>query len=402
MTPHCVALSVSLAAALALSQPGLAEDAAEAPLDSLANATPQAEAAAQPTEPSAEAAVVAAAEAAPPEPARRAADYVLAERPEALRGIRRVAITTFSVEYMTFLEAKTEGDWGNLIANKPNNVSVKMTGHDPAGWQAVVDTFYENLVADLTAAGIEVVPQETLREQPDYAAIAKAALALPKEIAGRAGKGTYYSAGGLPAVIQDEVTVFRQGFQLKGGLFGSKPPEDLYTGSGTKLASAFSNGRVMPAERALAKKLDAHVLKVRLTVLPTQVSADHSFWVGGHVETNAAVSLVPFVNRYLFYAPNGKESRLSIKQDLVSTRSAGQLKDVTSVGSKAAQVAGVGLRVAGALYGLSTPGAIGKAKDYEFAVDNATYPSVVAETLTTAHALFMQRLIAARDASSED
>jgi hypothetical protein len=398
MTPHRVALSISLAAALALVQPGLAEDAAQAPLDSTVAAAASEEApAAQPNEPAADAAL-----ATPPAPALSAADYVLAERPEALRGISRVAITTFSVEYMTFLEAKTEGDWGNLIANKPNNVSVKMTGHDPAGWQAVVDSFYEKLVADLTAAGIEVVPQETLRAQPDYATIAKAALQLPKEIAGRAGKGTYYSAGGLPAVIQDEVTVFRQGFKLKGGLFGGKPPEDLYTGAGTKLASAFSNGRVMPAERAIAKKLDAHVLKVRLTVLPTQVSADHSFWVGGHVETNAAVSLVPFVNRYLFYAPNGKEARLSIKQDLVSTRPTGQLKDVTSVGSKAAQVAGVGLRVAGALYGLSTPGAIGKAKDYEFAVDNTTYPSVVGETLTTAHELFMQQLIAARDASADD
>ena len=180
MTPHRVALSVSLAAALALVQPSLAEDAAQAPLDSTATVAPPAEPPTEPTEP--------AAEAAQPAPALSAEDYVLAEKPEALRGISRVAITTFSVEYMTSLEAKTEGDWGNLIANKPNNVSVKMTGHDPAGWQAVVDSFYEKLVVDLTAAGIEVVPQETLRAQPDYATIAKAALPLPKEIAGRAGR----------------------------------------------------------------------------------------------------------------------------------------------------------------------------------------------------------------------
>jgi hypothetical protein len=391
---------VFVVALSALLEPALAEEAATTP-EPAADATTEAPSA-QPADAVAAEAASEPPAAAPAEPAPKpsVADFVLAERPEALRGIRRVAITTFSVEYMTFLEAKVEGNWGNLIGNKPNDVSVTMLGHDQAGWQAVVDAFYDRLVADLTAAGIEVVPQAEVRAAKEYAAIAKAATPLPKEVKGRAGKGTYYGARDLPVVIQNETAVFRQqAFKIQ---FGGKPPEDLYTGLGATFASGFASSGVTPAEHQLAKKLDAHVLKVRMTVLPTQVSADHNFWVGGHVETKAAVSLVPFVNRYLFYTPAGKDARLSIKQDLVSTRAAGELVDKTSVLSKANQVAGVGLRVMGALAGLSTPGAIGKSKDYEFTVDNAAYPGVVAETLTTAHELFLARLLEARDAAEAD
>jgi hypothetical protein len=381
MTFFRSAIFVLASALLASLKPASAEEAASA-----AQSAPTA----QPT-------VEAAAPAADAAPKPSAAELVLAERPETLRGMTRVAITTFSIEYMTFLEAKVEGDWGNLIGNKPNDVSVKMVGHDQAGWQAVADGFYDRLVADLTAAGIEVVPQEELRAAKEYAAVAKAAAELPKEVSGRAGKGTYYGARDLPVLIQDEVQIFRQGFKFVG-----RPPEDLYMGVGTKIAAGFATAGVMNAERALAKKLNPHVLKVRMTVLPTQVSRDHDFWAGGHVETKAAVSLVPFVNRYLFYTPAGKEARISVKQDLVSTRAAGELVDTTSGLSKANQVAGAGLRVLGALSGLSTPGAIGKSKDYEFRVDNAAYPGVVAETLTTAHDLFLARLLEARDAAAED
>jgi len=171
---------------------------------------------------------------------------------------------------------------------------------------------------------------------------------------------------------------------------------------GSKLASGFKTAGAMNAERALAKELDAHVLKVRLTVLPTQVTADHGFWVGGHVTTRAAVSLVPFVNRYLLYGPDGKDARLSLAKDLVSENAAGELVDTTSAASKAGQVAGVGLRVFGALSGVSTPGAIGKSKDYEFRIDNAAYPTAVADTLRTAHQLFLQELLAAKNAPATD
>lgn len=280
-------------------------------------------------------------------------------------------------------------------------MSIKLAGHDVSGWQAVVDAHYDRLVADLAAAGIEVVPQAEVRAQKEYAAIAKAAVALPKEVGGKAGKGTYYGARDLPVVVQDELAVFQRGFKLEGGLFGGKPVEDLYMSGGSKIAASFSTGAVLAAERQLARKLDAHVLKVRLTVLPAQLTADRDFWKGGGVETNAAVALVPLVNRYLFYGPDGKDARLSVKRDLVSTRSTGQLKDVTSAAQKVNQIAGVGVRVVGALYGVSTPGAIGKVKDYEFRVDNAAYPGVVAETLTTAHELFLARLLEARDAAED-
>jgi len=154
---HSVVLSAAFAA-VSLAAPALAQDAPEPAANSSTAAASEAVAVTESTVP--EAAPEAAAEAtqAAPRQLPPAREYVLAERPAALRGLSRVAITSFAVEYMTFLEAKTEGNWGNLIGNKPNDVSVKMVGQDTSGWQRVVDAFYDQLVRDLTAAGIEVVP----------------------------------------------------------------------------------------------------------------------------------------------------------------------------------------------------------------------------------------------------
>jgi hypothetical protein len=280
---HSVVLSAAFAA-VSLAARVLAQDAAPPSANSNTAPAGDAVAAAESTPPEPPADASAEAAEAAPRPLPPAGEYVLAERPEALRGLARVAITSFALEYMTFLEAKTEGNWGNLIGNKPNDVSVKMVGQDTSGWQPVADAFYDRLVADLEAAGFEVVPQEQVRAAARYAAIAKAAETVPREVSGRAGKGTYYGARDLPVLIQDEAAVFKRGFQL------GKPPEDLYMSVGTKIAAGFTTAGAMNAERALAKELGAHVLKVRLTVLPTQVSADHSFWVGGHVTTRASRS----------------------------------------------------------------------------------------------------------------
>jgi hypothetical protein len=172
---HSVVLSAAFAA-VSLAARVLAQDAAPPSANSNTAPVGDAVAAAESTPPEPPADASAETAEAAPRPLPPAGEYVLAERPEALRGLARVAITSFALEYMTFLEAKTEGNWGNLIGNKPNDVSVKMVGQDTSGWQPVADAF------------------------------------------------------------------------------------------------------------------GAHVLKVRLTVLPTQVSADHSFWVGGHVTTRASRS----------------------------------------------------------------------------------------------------------------
>ncbi len=311
------------------------------------------------------------------------------DNPEYLKDLKRVAITSFSVEVLTYLKANEGGDLGNLISGKPNSVSVTLKGHDSATWQKLVDDYYAVLLAQLAKAGIEVVPQEQLREWPEYRTIAGAGTASPHEEDAKAGKGLYIGSGGVPMLIQSEDAVFRK------GLFG-KPPEDPYMTFGSRFSSGFTTGGAQNAEFALAKKLDAHVLKVRFTVVPTLLTTNKGFWVGNSIESNASLSLPTYVNRFVIYSPSGDSSKVSLAAPAVGRNTVGEMRDTTSA-------AGTALRAAdtagGVALGLLTGGIAGAikaganvAKDYEVIVDGAAFNQMLTEELSSVSMAFVGKL----------
>ena len=321
--------------------------------------------------------------------ASAAAPAVQVDNPEYLKGLKKVAITSFSVEVLTYLKAGEGGDLGNLISGKPNSVSVTLKGHDAATWQKLVDDYYVALKGQLAAAGIEVIPQEQLNELPEYKSIAGASTASPHEEDAKAGKGLYIGSAGVPMLIQSEDAVFRK------GLF-SKPPEDPYMTFGSRFASGFSTSGAQNAEFALAKKLDAHVLKVRFTVVPTLLTTNKGFWVGNSVESKASLSLPTYVNRFVVYSPSGDQSKISLSSPAVSAQTVGEMKDVTST-------AGTALRTAdaagGIALGLLTGGIAGAikaganvARDYEVIVDSAAFNRMLTEELSSVSQAFVGRL----------
>ncbi len=314
---------------------------------------------------------------------------VQTDNPEYLKGLKRVAITSFSVEIMTYLKAGGEGDLGNLISGKPNSVSVLLKGHDSQSWQAVVDAYYARLVKQLGDAGIEVIPPEKLAELPEYKTIAEAAKPTPHEEDAKAGKGLYLGSAGIPMLIQNEQETFRK------SLF-SKPPEDLYMTFGSKFAAGFATAGVQNAELAIAKKLDAHVLKVRFTALPTALSTTKGFWVGTTVDSKASLSLPTYVNRFVVYSPSGDQSKISLNNPVVSSKTVGQLVEITSAAGTALRTADA---VGGVALGLLTGGIAGAlkaganvTKDYEVSVDNTAFNAMLIEELGNVSQAFVRQL----------
>ncbi len=314
---------------------------------------------------------------------------VKVENNEALSKLEKVVITSFSVEVLTYLKAGGGGDLGNLISGKPNSVSVNLKGHDSSTWPEMVSQYYGQLVKQLASSGIDVVKPETLQDDADYKTILEAGKPSPHEEDAKAGKGLYFGVANVPMLIQNEQNVFR------GSVF-SKPPEDLYMTFGSQFAAGFSTASAQNAEYALAKKLNAHALKVRFTAVPTSLTTTKGFWVGTSVDSKASLSLPTYVNRFVVYSPAGEQGKISLSAPAVGKHTVGEMKETTST-------AGTALRAVdtagGIALGLLT-GGIGGAlkaganvtKDYEVSVDNAAFNQMLVEELSAVSQAFVNQL----------
>jgi hypothetical protein len=90
----------------------------------------------------------------------------------SFKGARKVAITVFNVAFPdeNHLVAKTSGHAGGFSSSAKADLRTTMTGVDRATRQRIADYAYKTFVAQLTAAGYEVVDTaELIRLAPEYA-----------------------------------------------------------------------------------------------------------------------------------------------------------------------------------------------------------------------------------------
>lgn len=291
----------------------------------------------------------------------QAEKFVKVDNPEYLPAIKRVVITNYMVDFVSELKYTKSLSGLEAMIGADSDVSIKLVGGSNEQFQAITDKFYQQSVEQLKAQGIEVVPLEELKALPEFAELAATGVTpLPSEQDANAGKGLFFSAYGLPLHLSDEtqfIYMFTPPF--------TKPKKDDFLTFGTRFAGGFSTAQAQMIEEKIAKKLDASILKVRLTVLGGQLTPDTSFWSGGKVSTRAAASFVDFVSRYAFITPDGNKARVRLGE-IAETGDIGELVNVTSDGTKtvdtAKNVALVALNVvsiAARLGGVGGTGAIG-------------------------------------------
>ena len=291
------------------------------------------------------------------------------DHPDKLQGLKRVVIPSFNVHFVTQSRAGVPINGVQVLTGAPSNVTITLKGADPARFQALADALYDQTVQRLQAVGIEVVPLATLQAQPAFAEIVQKADPGPKAEDAAAGQGVFHAARGLPLYHMDEVS-FIQKFEIK--LFGGKKPEDTFLPLSSRLAAGFSHGFIAQAEQRLAQALDAAVLKVRLTVTAGTLDVATNFWTGQEISTRAAATMSPLVNRFAFILPDGGKARLALKQPVTSGE-IGELANVTSTTSQAADVARNVLNVAMILGGARTNMGYGRSADYEWRVTPEVY-----------------------------
>lgn len=311
----------------------------------------------------------------------QAEQFVEVENADKLKGVRRVVIPSFMVDFVTEAKAETLISGIGVVTGAPSNVLIKLKGGDPAKFQAITDELYDQTVAALKKEGIEVVDISALKGSATYKELAGKGEKAPREEEAKGGKGMYHTARELPLYYMDEVG-FIPKFEIK--LFGNKPKEDIFLTWGTKFGSGFSTASVPQLEEKLAQEFDATVLKVRITVLGGQLEKDESFWnfsAQADIKAKAAGSFAPFVTRYAFIGGNGDKARLSLKQ-AVTTSELGELANVTSAASKAGDVARNAVTVGSRIFSAFGGGpaidlGYGNTVDYEWRVESGAFEKVV-------------------------
>jgi hypothetical protein len=204
-----------------------------------------------------------------------------------LKGIKRVAVTSFSVQYVTSQVWDTShttggGRTGNLqIAGQGGGFDIS-GALDLAKMQSTTDLLYQGFLSDLQSAGFDVVSAEQLANSKAYKAYAANAPATPRKEEAEAQKSNgagaitsvFYTPPGVPLVLGEKID------HLSTGTFGSSVADPTLTFSG-RLSLYTTNWPYY--DKDVQKELGAATLHVRLYVPLAHVQvASGSFWGSGY------------------------------------------------------------------------------------------------------------------------
>lgn len=187
--------------------------------------------------------------------------------PDNLAALKRVAITTFVVQYVTDIGISSKRNESDVFFSKWKEPA-------PEVLQATADALYTQLVADLKAAGVDVVPAADVAAHEAMADMRKVAQPNPAVFSSstlmKASK--LFSAQGLPLVVAT-VQDAKLGSYATKPLDNTDPPRNLvgfdrqakeWLGGGG--SEVFSLATIFLGQAKVAAGLNATALNVRLTV----------------------------------------------------------------------------------------------------------------------------------------
>lgn len=285
------------------------------------------------------------------------------ETEKAFAGMNRVVVGSFKV---AFIESKKEGTKAGRGVGGRASAGLTLVGLTPEVQQRVTEAAYADFVAQMRAAGYEVVDRATLLQSPDFAKADKQASPLKQEASffGSSTEMTYVA----PRSVGD--LYFFMGETDKIGGFGFSNP--------TMAASGFADKNGVP------------VVSVIYTV--DFAGADGH---GGAFSSTAAlqvgqgISVAPGSGVTLVggtgSAFNSKNGSVKLGQPVYSTETFGEVVMTTSDAMKAVEVAS---NIAGALLGAGT----NQRRDFDVRADPAKYETISTAVLKDTNARLVARM----------
>jgi len=320
---------------------------------------------AQPVHADAEAGNVAVNDLGPPpsvEPVDLGSEPLDLENSGGLKGINKVAVAGVVLYVLTeSSDGVTSGGAFRDRSMASVSSAIKVTGLSNEVLQRMADSAHDQLVTKLRSRGLAVMPSSELQALPEFAALARLSDVSPLNFDAKAGKGVIVSAKGLPLINMDEKNYLSR---MTGGLFGAKV-EDHYVSLGNQISAGFKKHDFDLATANLAKAAGATLVMARIVLAPAQVKASGgAFSLSAQTSTKDSLVMPSWINRLWVLQPGGEPARVSLKSHLVSNTPPGRIVDVTSTGTKAANIAVTAFTMLAALNGVGR-GVVASTKDME-------------------------------------
>ena len=294
---------------------------------------------------------------------------------QALKGIKRVVVPLFSIDFVTADSEKAETSGFAAAGRATSMASYTLKGMTQGDFQALTDAAYGRFLADLQAAGFDTVSADRLQASATYRKLL---------------------ASGKPAPVlrSDGMMLAPAGMGLYGfsqvASGGSKP--GLFNAL-SSMGSSFSAVGSALDTIELAKELDAAVLEVQLVVQFVQLTNENKGFLG-RLAGSATVSakVYPHIARASYSVqsptPSAARSVLSLRQPLALDAAA--ITEVRSAPTTAMDVAGA--VVAGLINLASRSGNSVSSDEKEAIADPVRYSATVGQGLSAVNQMVVQRL----------
>lgn len=193
---------------------------------------------------------------------------------QQLKGIKRVAVPQFSVQFVTFDSATAETSGFAAGGRARVTSSYKLTGVAEPEFQAMAEALYAEFLQALQASGLEVLPFAQVTAAPSYAKLAASGVPAPV----RADSAITVSPAGM--ALYGTHRAVAAGSGKSGGMFAA------FSGMANVASAIGSIGDV----QALSKELgDAALLDVHMVVNFVELKNNNKGFFG-RLSNTASVS----------------------------------------------------------------------------------------------------------------
>jgi len=239
------------------------------------------------------------------DPSAQARTFVEGKKLAALKGLKRIAIPNFQVEFA--VENSSSAFGGGTAGTASVKSRAVLAGIERELLQKIADEMYDKLVSDLTAAAIEVIPYEKFKDNANYLKVKSKFKESGVRMRTQDGWSLFYSAHGMPMYF-----------------FG----KDTHIGGLDAIGGALTTVQPQNIEPGIARDLDATLLSVRMMVdIAKQASSGHHMMGGfASVKTTAQLNIMAEFTDYKFLTPHNGTAVVSLCKHLNSAEHIFEMK----------------------------------------------------------------------------
>ena len=292
----------------------------------------------------------------------------------ALKGIKRVAVPVFAVEFIVADNVTAQTSGFAAAGRASSSMYYKLLGAGEPEFQAITNALYAQFLAELQASGVEVLSAQQVLAAPTYSKLATSGSPAPIKssstmVMAPAGLGLY-------------------GFAVMGG--GNSAKSKSVFGALSDVGAGFAAVGAIGDTIQLAKELDASLIEVRMRVSFVQLNNDNKGFLGrlsGTASTSGKA--FPSIDNVMMGVQSGPmRSTVTMTNSLTLDNAA--FADVREKSATAGDVAGA---VAVSLLQL----AIGSkdsnsSTEMEVVADPVKYPQIIGAGLGSAGSMLVARM----------